>query len=89
MLALAVCGNTTGATPEEFFKVSFASGEGEHEPEAQLIPKGGLISLPEEMTKSGQKFDSWYKDEDCTELWDFENDVVTEDKKEQSANYVN
>jgi len=31
------------------------------------------------MKKNGNKFDSWYKDEDCTELWDFENDIVIED----------
>ena len=79
MLALAVCESATGTTPDEFFKVSFAANGGEPEPEVQLVQKGGLISLPEEMTKSGQKFDSWYKDEDCTELWDFERDVVIED----------
>jgi len=49
MLSLAVCSNPTGTTPGEFFTVSFAANGGEPEPEAQLIPKGGLISLPEEI----------------------------------------
>jgi len=79
MLILAVCGNPAGTTPGEFFTVSFAAYGGEPEPEAQLIPKGGLISLPEDMTRSGNKFDNWYKDEECTEKWDFEKDVVLGD----------
>ena len=79
MLILTTCGGAAGTAPVEFFTVSFFADGGEPEPEAQLIQKGGLITLPEEMTKSGSKFDNWYKDEDCAELWDFENDIVIED----------
>ena len=77
MLTLSTCGSGTGAG--EFFTVSFFADGGEPEPEVQLVPKGGLITLPEEMKKSGNKFDSWYKDVDCTTLWDFEHDVVLDD----------
>ena len=52
LIGLTACGNTTGTTPDEFFKVSFFADGGVPEPEAQLIPKGGLINLPEEYLKS-------------------------------------
>ena len=46
--ALVACSNPSGTILGEFFTVSFAAGGGEPEPEVQLVPKGGLISLPEE-----------------------------------------
>ena len=78
-LLLTTCKSPTGTLPEEFCKVSFEADGGEPEPEAQLVSKGGLIAEPEAMTRSGNKFDAWYKDEECTTNWDFEKDIVTED----------
>ena len=75
LLLLATCDDESN----NYFTVSFEAFGGEPEPEVQMVPKGSLIAEPEAMTRSANKFDAWYKDEDCTGLWDFEHDVVTED----------
>lgn len=43
----------------------------------QTIYHGGTVSEPAEPSAQGYKFDGWYKEEGCTNEWDFENDVVT------------
>lgn len=39
---------------------------------------GNKISAPSDPSASGYVFGGWYKDDDCTDDWDFANDVVTE-----------
>jgi len=74
---LLLTGCDTGSL--KFFTVSFEANGGVPEPEKQKIQKGGLLVEPEEMAKDGHDFGSWYRDEECTVLWDFERDVVDGD----------
>lgn len=43
----------------------------------QTIYHGGTVSEPDEPSAQGYKFDGWYKEEGCTNEWNFANDVVT------------
>ena len=74
-LQLATCDTGSG----KYFTVSFEAGGGEPAPANQKVLKGGLIVEPEEMAREGHDFGSWFADADCTRLWDFARDVVTED----------
>lgn len=38
------------------------------------------ITAPDSPTKTGFSFGGWYKEAGCTNVWDFNNDVVTADK---------
>ncbi len=42
------------------------------------IKAGSTLAKPVDPTAKGYHFKGWYKDEACTDLWDFENDTVTE-----------
>lgn len=44
-----------------------------------LAPVGGYIIEPINPTAYDYLFDGWYKNAECTEKWDFENDTVTSD----------
>ena len=76
VLALTTC-DTFGSG--KYFTVSFNANSGEPAPEKQRIPKGGLIVEPEEMVRKDFNFSNWFADAACTRLWDFAQDVVTED----------
>ena len=61
------------------YTVTFdANGHGTA-PEDQCIADGGKATNPGNLSTTGYTFGGWYKDADCTNAWDFENDVVTED----------
>ncbi len=45
----------------------------------QLITEGGKLNQNVVPEKTGYVFGGWYKDDQFTQAWDFENDVVTED----------
>ena len=44
---------------------------------SQTVQSGGKVQKPSNPAKSGYTFGGWYKDEACTQAWDFENDTVT------------
>lgn len=44
----------------------------------QTINYGGKATQPTTPTATGYTFAGWYKDADCTNAWNFETDVVTE-----------
>lgn len=47
---------------------------------ADIIVKfGDLIERPVDPEKKGYTFFGWYKDAECTQLWDFETETVEED----------
>ena len=75
VLALTTCDTGSG----KYYTVSFNADGGEPAPASQKVLRGSLIAEPEEMTKEGYDFGSWYKDAECTLPWDFARDVVTED----------
>lgn len=41
------------------------------------VTSGSKISQPENPTKEKQVFTGWFKDEACTEVWNFDTDTVT------------
>lgn len=48
-------------------------------PAAQDIKHGEKVTKPADPSESGWIFGGWYKENTCTNVWDFDNDVVTED----------
>ena len=42
------------------------------------IVEGGQVAIPTAPTKTGFTFAGWYKDEDCTQVYDFETPVTAE-----------
>ena len=38
--------------------------------------------IPPEPVRKGYTFEGWYKDEECTEKWDFEKDIISEKEYE-------
>ncbi len=47
--------------------------------EDQTVANGGKVLKPENPEKENKIFAGWYSDAALTKLWDFENDVVTEE----------
>ena len=45
---------------------------------SQTIAKDGKVEKPTDPTKTGYTFGGWYKNEACTEPWNFNTDTVTE-----------
>lgn len=85
ILALASCDpigdwlnsqNPPPAEPEEYV-VYFIAGEGTHVPN-QTVTEGGLVTRPEDPTKAGYDFVNWYKDAECTRIWSFDTDKITQ-----------
>ena len=44
---------------------------------SQNVNCGGLVSEPTNPTRTGYSFDGWYKEADCTNIWNFTSDTVT------------
>ena len=64
------CGSST-------YTVTFnANGHGTT-PQEQTITSGGKASEPTAPTATGYTFGGWYKEEGCTNAWNFATDVVT------------
>ena len=66
-------------TPPEpqTFTVTFDS-KGGSGVNSQTIAKDGKVTKPTDPTKTGYTFGGWYKNEACTEPWNFNTDTVTE-----------
>ncbi len=58
--------------------VSFEANGGS-ETASQSVELGQRIARPADPEREGYSFSGWYRDEDCTLLWDFENDTVEEE----------
>jgi len=60
------------------FTVTFNSMGGSTVAPITGVTLGATIDRPEDPTTTEDKdFGGWFKDEDCTEEWDFDNDTVT------------
>ena len=46
---------------------------------SQTVADGGNVTQPANPTRKGFTFDGWYKEAACTNAWNFDTDVVTED----------
>ena len=55
--------------------VSFDS-RGGSDVEAAKVDKNGKLTAPKQPKRNGYLFSGWYKNEDCTTLWDFDVDKV-------------
>ncbi|GHV70083.1 hypothetical protein AGMMS49928_16270 [Spirochaetia bacterium] len=51
-------------------------GHGTTTPGAQTITQGGLVTSPGNLTQTGYTFGGWYKDNTCTDPWNFAADTV-------------
>lgn len=47
--------------------------------EDRIVRCGHLVPMPEEPERKGYRFDGWYRDEELSEPWDFENDICEGD----------
>jgi len=62
------------------YTVTFdARGGSMEDPSAVRRHYGDTLAKPKDPTKAGADFGGWYKDEDCTQPWNFETDTVTGD----------
>jgi len=64
--------------PVPAFTVTFEADGGNPAPGNQVINSGDKVTEPFIMYKADYGFGGWYKDEDYTTVWDFNNDVVTD-----------
>ena len=60
------------------FEVTFdLQGVDADEVEKQLIVEGQKVTKPSDPSSDEYEFSGWFKDYECTEAWDFDNDTVT------------
>lgn len=73
-------GDVTFTAVWEFNKyiVTFDS-RGGSEVASIKVEKNSKLTAPAQPKRPGYLFAGWYKNEDCTSLWDFDNDKVTSD----------
>jgi len=69
----------TGAYPAaSSYTVTFdLNGHGGNAPANQVVEAGGHVAEPAAPTDADHNFYGWYPDADCTDQWDFAQDVVT------------
>lgn len=76
-----ICGNATITAewkPDTHTVTFDANGHG-IAPDAQSVDYNEKVTKPDDLTATGYTFGGWYKEENCTNVWDFNNDVVTAD----------
>ena len=62
------------------YTVTFDAQGGSPKPADVTVPYGGMVTEPTETpVKTGYTFTGWYKEEECTNQWDFDTDMVTGD----------
>jgi hypothetical protein len=72
---LVACDNQSG---DDTLSVVFFTGPGAtHVPTAYDLKVGGKIPLPEEPTSDAADFVAWYKEPECINEWDFENETLS------------
>lgn len=59
------------------FVVKFDSSGGSLVPQREAL-YADILSEPETPQREAFTFTGWYRDSECTDRWDFENDTVTE-----------
>lgn len=64
---------------ENTYTVTFNSQGGSAVSPITGVESGSTIEEPEPPTKEHYNFGGWFKEADCLNEWDFDNDVVTED----------
>ena len=59
-------------------RVTFNSNGGSAVASVTGLKYGDKLTKPEDPTRTGYQFAGWYRDEELTQPWDFDNDTVTE-----------
>lgn len=67
----------TDNTEKTVYKVAFVADETEYA--MKYANPSGPTSLPDAPIKSGYVFNGWYREADCTNVWDLDTDTVTTD----------
>lgn len=77
---LLSCALLASCAPEKgvSYTVTFVTSEGSEVP-SQTLAAGSAVFEPQAPVKENAVFDGWYKEEACTEAWDFAKDTVSED----------
>jgi uncharacterized repeat protein (TIGR02543 family) len=64
--------------PDPTYAVAFDSNGGSEIQTVAGLLSGAKITKPDDPAKPGFAFEGWHKDAQYTKLWDFENDVITD-----------
>ena len=75
------------ASPSTKYTVRFDS-KGGSAVASQKVEPDGSAKKPANPTRNCYRFDGWYKDEECTQRWDFKTDRVTEELTVLYAKWV-
>ncbi|MDR2964691.1 MAG: InlB B-repeat-containing protein [Treponema sp.] len=59
------------------YSVTFDSNGGSEVESIENVTHGSTVTKPDNPTKNGHAFNNWYKNEELTQVWDFDNDTVT------------
>ncbi|MCR5448314.1 MAG: leucine-rich repeat protein [Solobacterium sp.] len=75
-----VLSGDTAINEEAFgYSVIFDSHLGTSIPTQKNVRKNSFVIRPKDPERKGYFFEGWFKDDECTEVWDFETDTVQED----------
>ena len=47
-----------------------------------------IVNIPTDPVRDGYKFKGWYKEKECINKWDFENDIVPEKQYDENNEYI-
>ena len=47
-----------------------------------------IVNIPTDPIRDGYKFMGWYKEKECINKWDFENDIVPEKQYDENNEYI-
>jgi len=76
ILIITGCDNETNPETNNYTVIFNAYG-GIPVPANQVIPNGGKINEPQNMSKDGSTFAGWYRDSSFITPWNFSSDIVT------------
>lgn len=78
MVALQLCGGGSPAPVTKYTVTYNANGYG-IAPDSEAVVENGRATEPAAPTANGYTFGGWYKEDGCTNPWNFSTDLVTED----------
>ena len=77
---VCACAGAFAACAEETYTVTFdVKGHGVAPQSLTEVTAGSKIDKPEDPAEEGYVFNGWFKNDNCTESWDFDTDVVNSD----------
>ncbi|MBR6288330.1 MAG: InlB B-repeat-containing protein [Acholeplasmatales bacterium] len=70
--------NTNSANHEGYFKVTYDVQSHGTTPKTQAVSEGGVAKIPSNPKTDGYAFKGWYTDKECTNRYDFTNEVTSD-----------